>query len=156
MADDPHPLSQIKSPLHRKFVLAYIGEARFNATRAATIAGYKDPAQSGYEVKRRADVRACVDALLAAYALTGTEILAELRDVALRGLDESIEVRGFGDNLSARMDASAKLKALELLGKHHALFTDNVNLSGVVAVEVVGVDVGAMAGPVVNETGGER
>jgi phage terminase small subunit len=154
LADEPHPLSSIRSDKQRKFVLAYIGEARFNATRAATLAGYRDAEQSGYELKKKPEIRACIDAMLRGYALTSTEILAELRDVALRGLDESVEVRGYGENVTARMDASSKMKALELLGKHQALFTDNVQVSGGISIEIVGVDTAAMLGQ--SETGGDR
>ena len=155
VADEQFPLANIKSVKHRRFILAYVGEARFNASEAARIAGYTDPAQAGWVLKKREDVRACIDALLAEHALSSTEVLAELRDVAMRGLDESIEVRHFGEEVSARMDARAKMKALELLTKAHGLLTENVNVGGQVTVSVVGVDsarvLGLTAGP-----GGDR
>jgi len=46
------------------FVKAYVGEARLNASRAARIAGYKDPEQSGWINKRKVEIRAAIDAEL--------------------------------------------------------------------------------------------
>lgn len=100
------------------------------------MAGYseKTAGQKGYELKNIEAIRARIDALLDANSLRATEILHELTDVAMRGLDEEVEVRRYGEELSARMDASAKMKALELLGKHHKLFTDKVDHGGEIAM----------------------
>lgn len=149
MSDTPEQLKPLGGK-RKAFVEAYCGTARFNATEAARIAGYKDPGNEGWRLRKNADIRAHIDEFLTEHSLTATEILHELTDVAMRDLDEEVEVRRFGkdDNgdpiLSARMDASAKLKALELLGKHQVLFTDKRELAGpdgsALRIEVVYAD----------------
>jgi phage terminase small subunit len=115
------------------FVDAYIGEARFNATKAARIAGYADPPQSGWENKQNLDIRARIDELLEANTLSATEILRELTDVAMRGLHEYIEITRYdkdGNPVAAKMDARAKMEALKLLGQNKIMFTEKRELSG--------------------------
>lgn len=127
----------------RRFVDAYCGPARFNATRAAVMAGYaeKSAYQKGYELKNVEDVRAHIDAYLNTDSMTTTEILHELTDVARRPIDSFIEVREYGQDVSAKMDANAKMKALELLGKAHQMFTDKqqIEMDGGLRVEIVGM-----------------
>lgn len=110
------------------FAVAYVGPARFNATAAARIAGYKDPAQSGWELKKNLDVRARIDELLAESTLTAKEVLRELTEMALAPTSHYQQItqvdEDTGEVLSVRQDYSAKTKALELLGKHHRLFVD--------------------------------
>lgn len=111
------------------FVLAYIGEARFNASKAAAIAGYKDPGQAGYELKKKQEVRARIDSYLEQQSLSAKEVLAELTDVATAEWRDFVEVLARderGDPIRVKMDLSSKIKSLELVGKHHKLFTDNV------------------------------
>ena len=127
----------------RRFVDAYCGEARFNATKAARLAGYSEKSayQKGYELKNVESIRAHIDAYLNTDSMTTTEILHELTDVARRSLDDCIEIRTYGDDVSAKMDANAKMKALELLGKAHQLFTDKqqIEMDGGLRVEIVGM-----------------
>lgn len=121
------------SPIERRFVEAYCGEARFNASAAARMAGYSErtAGQKGYQLKNSSKIRARIDEYLDANTLTAPEILHELTDVAMRGLDEYVEVRRYGDDeVSAKMDAHAKMKALELLGKARNLFTDKLQVEG--------------------------
>lgn len=137
----PHKLT----PLQQRFVDAYVGEARFNASEAARIAGYseKTAGQKGHELKNIESIRARIDEVLETNTLRSNEILRELTDVAMRGLHEFIEITRYdkdGNPVAAKMDAGAKMKALELLGKHRALFTDNVALSGGIDIQIVGVD----------------
>lgn len=130
MAD---PTSQPKLTMKQElFVLAYCGPARFNASRAVIAAGYKtkNPDDMGYQLRKTPSVRARIDEFLENHTLTATEVLHELTDVGMRGLDECIDVKSYGDEVSAKMDASAKMKALELLGKHHQLFSENLNIHG--------------------------
>lgn len=137
----PHKLT----PLQQRFVDAYVGEARFNASEAARIAGYseKTAGQKGHELKNIESIRARIDEVLETNTLRSNEILRELTDVAMRGLHEFIEITRYdkdGNPVAAKMDASAKMKALELLGKHRSLFTDNVALTGGIDINIVGVD----------------
>jgi len=123
------------TPKQERFVSFYVGQAKFNATRAATLAGYsaKTARSYGWYLKNLAPIRARVREILEAEALSGVEVLAELSDVARRGLDECVEIvarDAEGNPIAARMDARAKMTALELLGKHHQLFSENLNLSG--------------------------
>ena len=131
-----------------RFVSAYIGPARFNATQAAIMSGYSErtAGQKGFELKNIEAIRARINEVLQANTLTAAEILRELTDVAMRDLDEEVEIRRFGKDengdpiYSARMDASAKMKALELLGKHEQLFSENLNIHGGIEIrEFVGI-----------------
>lgn len=136
----------------RAFAEAYVGEARFNATEAARIAGYKDAHNEGWRLKRNADVAAYVRERLADQALAADEVLAELSDLAMAEWRDFLDIRRDkdGEIVSVRMDLSGKVKALELLGKAHAMFTDKVDLRGEVSFAdlhaLAAADPGAGAG----------
>jgi len=113
------------------FVLAYIGEARFNASEAARMAGFGSPGQAGYELLKKPQIRARIDKYLEAETLNAKEVLAELTDVAKAPFRDYIEIltrNAKGEPIRVKMDLSSKVKSLELLGKHHKLFTDNVEV----------------------------
>jgi len=128
-----------------RFIDAYCGAARFNATAAARLAGYSEKSASriGFDLKKTPTIRARIDEILQDNTLSAPEVLHELTDVAMRGLDEFIDVTKYdkeGNPVAAKMDASAKIKSLELLGKHHQLFSDNLNITGGIEVrEYVGI-----------------
>lgn len=120
-----------------RFVLAYIGEARFNGSKAARLAGYSErtAAVQAHDLLRKPNVRARIDAFLAEETLTAREVLTELTDIARAEWRDFVEVLKWskdGEPLLVKMDMSAKVKSLELLGKHHQLFTENVNVSGLI------------------------
>lgn len=131
------------SPKQEAFVQAYIGPARFNASAAARIAGYKDPGQAGYILKKNEEVRARIDDVLNALSLNAAEVLSELTDVATAEWRDFVEVLlrdDDGNPIKTRMDLSAKIKSLELLGKHHQLFSDNLNINGGIEIrEYIGI-----------------
>lgn len=134
------------TPKQELFVAEYCGAARFNATLAAKRAGYSEKTaySKGHELKNIEAIRARIDEMLTAHTLTSTEILRELTDVGIRRLNEFIDIVRYdkdGNPIAAKMDATAKMKALELLGKHRALFTDKVEHSGSVAVPITTVEV---------------
>lgn len=113
------------------FILAYIGQARFNASEAARIAGYACPAEEGYRLLRNAHIRARIDKYLELEALNAKEVLAELADVAKAPFRDFVEVimrNEVGEPIKVRMDLGSKVKALELLGKHHKLFSESVEV----------------------------
>lgn len=115
------------SDKQRLFLDFYLGEARFNATKAARLAGYSDPEVSGYDNKQNPVIRARIEERLKARALSADEVLAELTDVAASDWGDFLDVKmDLGRKVVAKMDLSSKVKALELLGKAHALFTDKV------------------------------
>ena len=109
------------------FIAAYLGEARGNATQAARIAGYAKPAEQGYENLRKPHIASRVKQHVAEKFATADAVLAELADVAMSDWRDFIEVIArdkTGKPVKVRMDLSNKVKALELLGKHHQLFTE--------------------------------
>ena len=121
------------SPRERRFAEAYCGSARFNASEAARMAGFseKTAGQKGYQLKNSSNVRARIDAYLDAHTLTEPELLRELTDVAMRELHEFVEITRYdkdGEPVAAKMDASAKMKALELIGKARGTFTDKLQV----------------------------
>lgn len=124
----------------QRWVDAYVGDARFNATEAARIAGYSSARHSGWLNRQNADVYAHVQAWLNANALGAEEVLAELRDVAVSEWRDHIEIKTdpkTGETIDVKLFLADKIKALELLGKHHKLFTDNVAVSGGIRREYV-------------------
>lgn len=138
------PKKPALSGKQKAFVDAYVGEARFNASEAARIAGYKDPGQSGWANKQNVEVRARIDELLQANTLSPVEVLRELTDVGMRGLHEFVTITRFdadGNPVAAKMDASAKIKSLELIGKAYGQFTDKVQHSGEVSIPITTIKV---------------
>ena len=75
-------------------MIAYLGEARGNATEAARIAGYATPAEQGYENLRKPQIRAAIDAFLADCTLRASEVLALLTEHARGSLADFIDVAG--------------------------------------------------------------
>ena len=109
------------------FVAAYLGEAKGNATEAARIAGYKKPGQYGHDLLKNPEIAARVSEHLEHAGTTAEAVLADLADVGFADWRDFIEVLATdreGNPVKVRMDLSNKVKALELLGKYHQLFTE--------------------------------
>jgi hypothetical protein len=106
-----------------RFVTAYLGEAHGNATLAAKVAGYagNDVTLSSVAVEnlRKPLIRRLVDERLEAEVPSSAVILRELAQIGL-----SPVLYGIAGNVLEPQAVQAKLKALELLGKYHALFVD--------------------------------
>lgn len=72
--------------LQSAFIDAYVGEAKFNTTEAARLAGYKGNgntlAQVGYENLRKPDIAREIKARLEARAMTSAELLMRWGDQA--------------------------------------------------------------------------
>jgi len=132
------------TPKQRIWLAEYLGGARFNATEAARRAGYKDVEVSGLDNKQNPVVAARIREVLSAKCLSPDEVLAELRDVATAEWRDFLTIKTdprTGVTVDVRMDLSNKVKALELLGKAHGIFTDRVDISGSLTnrVELVGI-----------------
>lgn len=134
-----------------------------NATQAAIRAGYspktaekasdwinagsQEKPSSKYNAEMRAYIDEQLEQLQNAKIADAAEVLEYLTSV-LRGESSSevVVVEGQGDGVSeARRvkkapDEKERLKAAELIGKRHGLFTDKVNVSGAVPVVISGDD----------------
>lgn len=80
--------------MQRRFVDAYLGEARGNASKAARLAGYSCPYQVGHEVRHTPSVSAVIEERLAQHALSANEVLSQLADVARGSVEDFITVGG--------------------------------------------------------------
>lgn len=117
-----------------------------NAKEAAIRAGYseKTAKQIGQENLTKPDLRAYIDERLAELKNERTadaqEVLEYLTAV-MRGEYKEATLIGVGEGEQAVVDidvgAKDRLKAAELLGKRHALFTDKVDLqTGDIVIKV--------------------
>src|SRR6267378_4000704 len=135
------------------FVAAYCGEARFNATEAARIAGYRHPNITADSVKRRPEVAAAIEERLAQETLKSQEVLQLLTQQATGSVGDFVEVYESGvwkfdlnknkkklhlvkklsqtrDSMSIELyDAQAALIAL---GRHYKLFTDKQEIDATI------------------------
>lgn len=123
-----------------------------NAKEAAIRAGYseKTAKQIGQENLTKPDLRAYIDERLAELKNERTadaqEVLEYLTAV-MRGEYKEATLIGVGEGAQAVVDidvgAKDRLKAAELLGKRHALFTDKVDLqTGDIVIKVGEWDAG--------------
>lgn len=98
----------------RAFINAYLGEARFNATEAARIAGYKGDdtvlAAVGYENLRKPQIEAEVRSRFNEATMSANEVLARLTEIA------SGRITDFLDE-----DGAFSLKVTKRRGKDHLL-----------------------------------
>lgn len=114
------------------FVESYLGAAAGNATEAARMAGYKGSEGTLRTVAAENLTKPNIAALIAdratQAAMSADEVIAELAAIAKSPWKEFLEFDGLqeGTRILARLRLTDKLKALELLGKYHKLFTDKV------------------------------
>lgn len=111
----------------------YLGESRLNGTDAARRAGYKDPDDAGCNNRSNPVLSARIDEELKKRTVSGPEVLEHLADVATADWQHFLTIKTnpkTGEVIDVRMDLGSKVKALELLGKHHQLFTDKVSVGG--------------------------
>ena len=108
------------TPKQKCFVDEYLVD--LNATQAAIRAGYsaKTAGSIGQRLLKKVEIQTALAAAMAARE-ERTEITA---DYVLRRLKEEAELTGEGSSHSAR------IKALELLGKHQGMFADRLKIDG--------------------------
>lgn len=105
------------SPRRRKFAAEYVRNG-FNGTKAVFAAGYNmgynAASVEAHRLLRNPNVQAIVKKALEKAQMSAEDVLDELSEVA---------------RAEVRIDAAQKIKALELIGKHHKLFTEKVEHS---------------------------
>jgi phage terminase small subunit len=109
------------------FIAAYLGEAHGNATEAARIAGYKQPQVQGPRLLHNVAISARVSEHVERAIASADAVLHELASVGFAPWHDFVEVVGRakdGEATKVRSDIQSKVKALELLGKYHQLFTE--------------------------------
>lgn len=98
------------------FVNAYLGEAKGNATEAARLAGYNGNDVTlgavGAENLKKPQIAELIERRTSEAAMSAAEVLQKLSGIASRE----------GSDITTR----DQIKALELLGRHHKLFTDRI------------------------------
>ncbi len=134
------------------FVSYYLGGKKgkdgfraFHGTMSAIAAGYseKTAASQASQLLKDPKVSARIQEELDVLAVPAKAVLSELGDVAMAEWREFIIILDYDDEgkpLHVKMDMNAKMKGLELLGKHHQLFSENLNISGGIEIrEFVGI-----------------
>lgn len=124
-----------------------------NATEAAIKAGYsKRTAKSiGQRLLTFVDIKKYIDELmqkLESERIASAEEVLQNLTAMMRGeiQEEVVVVEGKGDGISTasiikkQVSAKERIKAAELLGKRHALFTDKTKIEGTLPVMIVGED----------------
>ena len=145
----------------------------FNATRAAIAAGYSEQSaySQGSRLLKNAKVADAIRARINENAMQADEALYHLASIARTDMDDLVSNEGTldmdkarkygktglikkmkfrriptdsGTILETEIEGHDRLRALELIGKHHKLFTDKQELSGAnggpIPIFVTGMD----------------
>lgn len=106
----------------------------FHGTKSAIAAGYSERsahAQASALLKTP-KISAHIKARLETLAMPSEAVLAELTDIAAADWRDFLIITDYdedGNPARFKMDLRSKVNALELLGKHHSLFTDRMELN---------------------------
>ena len=136
------------SPRENAFVLYYVGQALRDATKAAALAGWT--ATNGalrvtaHRLMRRPEIRAAIDELLTANALSATEVLSELSDIAKLPLYISVPTKEIGEDgkpievLKPNKASLIKAKhaALTTIARYHGMLIERVEQQGEFVLKV--------------------
>ena len=119
-----------------------------NATESAIKAGYKEKyaGVNADKLLKNTNVSKYIKKIMEEQAnnrIAKAEEILEFLTATLRGeVTEEVVVGGFGksetEKIIKNVDLRDRLKAAELLGKRYRLFTDKVEVEGVVPVMIVG------------------
>lgn len=171
MADDNNIEPLPKLTAKQEMFVSYYFLYGCNATKAAKAAGYgEEYAHSqGSRLTKNVKVDAHIRARMTEIAMSADEVLRQLAEIGRADFDDVTDENGNLDLKKAREGGTSRLikrvkrrsitteesdiseeeiemhdrlKALELIGKHHKLFTDRTEISGVDggAIEVKAVD----------------
>lgn len=118
---------------YNRFVMEYLKD--FNATRAAKAAGYSEKTaySQGQRLLKNVEVKSKIKSALEEVLECDTlalknRIIDELCAIAFD--PDEIDIRRNRDGEVLDVSRKDKIRALELLGKYMALFTENVKVSG--------------------------
>ena len=120
-----------------------------NATQAAIRAGYsaKTAYSQGQRMLKNVEVKAYIDeqmALIHSQKTADAQEVMEYLTSVMRGEHKEQVLYLVGDGMQSvrNIDVSARdrLKAAELLGKAHMIFTENVEVKGAIPVVIAGDD----------------
>ena len=121
-----------------------------NATESAIKAGYKEKyaGVNADKLLKNTNISKYIKEITEEHTknrISKAEEILEFLTATLRGeVTEEVVVGGFGksatEKISKNVDLKDRLKAAELLGKRYRLFTDKVEVDGVVPVMIVGED----------------
>ena len=124
-----------------------------NATEAAIKAGYskKTADRIASENLRKIELKKYIDGLmqkLESERIASAEEVLQNLTAMMRGeiQEDVVVVEGEGDGVSSarvmkkQVSAKERIKAAELLGKRYRLYTDKVEVEGVLPVMIVGED----------------
>lgn len=132
--------SRALRPRENAFVLYYVGQALRNGGKAAKLAGYngKDDTLkvTACNLLKQPHIRAAIDELLTANALSATEVLSELADIAKLPLFVSVPTKELDEEGKPkeviRPNKSAlikhKLNALTVISRYHGMLIDRVRV----------------------------
>jgi len=121
-----------------------------NATESAIKAGYKEKyaGVNADKLLKNTNISKYIRKITEEHTnnrIAKAEEILEFLTATLRGeVTEEVVVGGFGksatEKISKNVDLKDRLKAAELLGKRYRLFTDKVEVDGIVPVMIVGED----------------
>lgn len=93
------PIKKKLTGKERSFLLAYLGAARFNATKAAKLAGYKANSETafsviGYQNLRKLHISEEINKFFEEHLMTAEECLARLTNIGRCSIDDVISDHG--------------------------------------------------------------
>ena len=131
----------------------------WNGSEAARRAGYAHPGQEAYRLLKNAEISEAIAERIKEKAMSADEVLAHLADIArfdsglLLGRGGVIDWDGAKEQGHTRFvkkiewtDGALKVEcydrmdALELLGKHQAMWVERKQVDGDLNVQLVGID----------------
>ena len=84
----------------RHWIEAYLGEALFNATEAARIAGYAHPNVAAARIVKASAVREAIEERLADLAMSADEVIARLSEQGRATVADFVTINPDGDRVS--------------------------------------------------------
>lgn len=126
------------TPDEVSFVNYYVGEARYNATKAwSMVRGRTADRAHASRVMHRPHIQKAIKYRLEAAGATAEAALAELSDVAFAEFHDFIDVKmKNGEIISVRMDLSSKVRALETIVKVHGLLEGNNQVNNGIVINI--------------------